>query len=182
MCWGQQPWAMFRDLPPFSFSQAAANLQANTRTSAQGLYAAQQPQQPTSVCILMPREAALNIHLKGFPCVSVCVWAGVCGHGVLFIHKGCVPVPFPTLWASSFSSTTHWNNIQTHPWTRLHVCVWPSDFRFWGDTEEDRLFFFFFNHTVAQQCESFCTVQVCPPFPPSPQYPPTPQPRYQHRF
>lgn len=28
----------------------------------------------TSVCILMPFEAALNVHLKGFPCVSECVW------------------------------------------------------------------------------------------------------------
>lgn len=107
-----------------------------------------------------PRDAALNIPLKGLPCVSLCVWVGVCGHGsghrVLFIYRGCVPVPFPTPWVClppHCSLKWHPNTPVNTP-ARSCVSIW---FQLLG-THRGRTFFY---HTVVEQSESFCTVQVC---------------------
>lgn len=175
MCWGQLPWEMFHGLSPCSFIWEAAKIQANTWASAQQLYAASQPQQPTSVCTLMPRDRTYIC--KGFhACQCVWVWVGVCGHGsghrVLFIYRRCVPVPFTPPWVYlPPHCSLKWNpNTPVNTPARLCVSVW---FQVLGTHRGRWTCFFKYNNkrfSVQSKCVS--------PFPPSPQSPS----QYQHRF
>lgn len=75
----------------------------DTAANLKLLNAASGQEHPTSVCILTPFEAALTVHLKGFPCVSGCVWPRL---------RLC---PCPQ------SPPAHSSNTQT-----VHVLVCPS--------------------------------------------------------
>lgn len=144
---------MVPDLSPFPSSSAAAHLQASAWTSGQRVHAPSQLQQPTCVCILMPREAALNMRLKGLPCVCLCACVRV--RVAMAVATGCylfTEAVSLLLLLHCGSVCPPLRDIQTLLWTRLHVCVCVS---IWflcalGTQREANLFVCFFNHTITE--------------------------------